>query len=82
METEMTLSFDMGPEFERWQKLTDEYARELWAMQRGDLRARARVQRLAGEIVKLSSNSSNVLAYPKEQSGSSDSARCQWFGWR
>lgn len=57
----------MDPEFEKWRKLTDEYAKELSAMQQGDLRARVRVQQLAGEVIRLSSRSSNVMAYPKGQ---------------
>lgn len=51
----MKLSCDMGLAFEKWQKLTDEYAQALTAMQRGDLSARPRANRLAREILNLPS---------------------------
>lgn len=65
----------MDPEFEKWRKLTDEYAHELSVMQQGDLRARVRVQRLAGEVIRLSSRSSNVMAYSKGQARPSGSGQ-------
>ena len=49
----MKLSSDMGLAFEKWQRLTDEYAQALSAMQRGDLSARPRVNCLAREILSL-----------------------------
>lgn len=43
-------SLAMGPAFSRWQHLTDEYAVEVHALQRGDSSAATRLARLAREI--------------------------------
>lgn len=65
----MTLSCHMGQAFENWQTLTDEYAQALSALQRGDLSARPRVNRLAREILRLSPNSPKAVAPPVAQVG-------------
>lgn len=44
----------LGPEFEQWRSLTDDYEHALQAMQRGEFGARERVHRLAKELVRLS----------------------------
>ena len=43
-------SLAMGPAFSRWQHLTDAYAAEVHALQRGDASAAARLARLAREM--------------------------------
>lgn len=43
-------SLAMGPAFSRWQHLTDQYASEVHALQRGDASAATRLARLAREM--------------------------------
>lgn len=43
-------SLAMGPAFSRWQQLTDEYAAEVHALQRGDSSAATRLALLAREM--------------------------------
>ncbi len=50
----MTSPIVLGPEFEQWRSLTDDYERELQAMQRGEPGARERVHCIAKELVQLS----------------------------
>ncbi|RYH59612.1 MAG: hypothetical protein EON54_11010 [Alcaligenaceae bacterium] len=46
-------SLAMGPAFSRWQHLTDEYAAEVHALQRGDASAATRLALLAREMQGL-----------------------------
>lgn len=59
----------LGAAFEQWQSLTDEYRRELQAMQRGDPGARERANQIAHALTRLNQQASERDMYGSRQRG-------------
>lgn len=55
----MTSPAILGPEFEKWQSLTDEYERELQAMRQGVPGARDRARKLSSALRRLTQERSD-----------------------